>query len=156
MRLTWYAFFGHDLPDASYNSILRQNVSIVRGKRGSFAYRLERIFRTRHLRRFYSVRLAPLRRSNLLFTCSTNRLGYWQNSVGIRVLIRDWYFKCHGCKPVDIYKVGNLAFARPSAIRWTSSFLLNGCRAKCSLKAYLGLISWSSLQMRRASSTSPR
>ena len=30
--------------------------------------------------------------------------------------------------------------SRPSALRWTSSSLLKGCRAKCSLKEYFGLI----------------
>ncbi len=53
-------------------------------------------------------------------------------------------------------QIVNPAFARPSAIRWTSFSFLKGCRAKCSLKEYLGLISLSSLQMRRASSSSPR
>ncbi len=50
----------------------------------------------------------------------------------------------------------NPAFARPPAIRRTSFSFLKGCRAKCSLKEYLGLISLTSLQMRRASSPSPR
>jgi hypothetical protein len=53
-------------------------------------------------------------------------------------------------------QIVNPAFARPSAIRRTSFSFLNGCRAKCSLKEYFGLISLSSLQMRRASSPSPR
>ena len=53
-------------------------------------------------------------------------------------------------------QVDNPAFARPSAIRCTSSSLLKGCRPKCSLKEYFGLISLSSCQMRWASSTSSR
>ena len=53
-------------------------------------------------------------------------------------------------------QIFNPAFASPSAIRRTPSSLLNGCRAKCSVKEYFGLISMSSFQIRRASSPSPR
>ncbi len=146
--------------DSSSSAVRRGRTAHRRCARSSAAHSLVRIYGLAHASHLVGGRDGPVE------TVKWRTAYFRQPSVTANphpfargLCMRSGAMPPHALKTNDVERwalIVNPAFASPSAIRRTSSWFLNGCRAKCSLKEYLGLISLSSLQMRRASSPSPR